>query len=59
MQEELTMTQQWDKDVVDGVAREHANGDVEYKCSACDRWVDSFVIAVDEPLTCEKCDRGY
>ena len=50
---------QFEQDVTAGIARELDSGEVEYKCSRCDTWVNSFDIDIEEPLTCGKCIRGY
>ena len=49
----------WLEDVEAGIARELENGEVEYKCVRCKKFVNSFDLVCDGPLVCESCDQGY
>ena len=46
-------------DVEAGIARELDNGSIEYKCSTCGEFKDSFDFYNDDPLICGVCDREY
>ena len=48
----------WLEDVEAGIARELENGEVEYKCTRCKKFVNSFDLVTDGPLVCETCDQG-